>query len=70
MNLGARFKNKTFIVTMLAAIVAFIYQMLGMFGVVPPIAESEVTQLLGLVANILVGLGILVDPTTGGITDK
>ena len=70
MNLKIRLKNKTFVVTMAVAIIAFIYQILAILGVTPPVAEGEVTELVMIVVNILVGLGILVDPTTEGITDQ
>ena len=69
MDIKKRLKNKTFIVTMAVAIIAFIYQILAIFNVVPTVAQDQVTELVMLVVNILVGLGILVDPTTGGITD-
>lgn len=55
---------------MLAAIVAFMYQVLGLLGVVPAISQDQITQLIGLVVNILVALGIVVDPTTSGVTDS
>lgn len=69
-NFKVRMKNKAFVLTMLSAIVAFIYQMCGIIGIVPAIGEDMVIQLLGLVLNLLVGLGILVDPTTSGINDS
>ncbi|MGI5824521.1 MAG: phage holin [Bacillota bacterium] len=69
MDFKTRLKNKTFVVTMLAAVIAFIYQVLAICNVVPIITQDEVTQVVMLVVNVLVGLGILVDPTTSGITD-
>ena len=69
MNLKCRLKNKTFVVTMAVTIIAFIYQILAIIGTVPTVAQDQVTELVMLVVNILVGLGILVDPTTSGITD-
>ena len=69
MDIRKRLKNKAFVITFLTAIVAFIYQICGMFGIVPPVTEDTVTQLIGLVVNILVGVGILVDPTTEGLKD-
>lgn len=69
MDIKKRLKNKTFIVTMAVAIIAFIYQILAIFNVVPTVAQDQVTELVMLVVNILVGLGVLVDPTTPGITD-
>lgn len=69
-NFKVRIKNKTFVLTMLSAIVAFIYQMCGIIGIVPAIGEDMVIQLIGLVLNVLVGLGILLDPTTSGVNDS
>ena len=42
----------------------------GMVGVVPAVSQDQITQLIGLVVNILVALGIVVDPTTSGVTDS
>lgn len=55
---------------MIATVVAFIYQILGYCGVVPPISENEVVELVGLIVNVLVGIGVVVDPTTKGISDS
>ena len=69
-NLKVRLQNKAFLLTMLSAVVAFVYQMCGIFGIVPAIGEDMVIQLVGLVLNVLVGIGILVDPTTAGVNDS
>ena len=69
MNWKDRFRNKTFLLGFASSIIAFIYQMLGMFDVVPAISQDQVTQFAGLVINILVGLAVVVDPTTPGIKD-
>ena len=69
-NWTVRFQNRAFVVAFMTAIIAFIYQICGMFGVVPPIAEDMMAQFIGIVANLLVGLGVLVDPTTKGIADS
>lgn len=70
LNLKIRLKNKTFIVTMLTTIIAFVYQMLAQFEVVPKITQDQTMQVLMLIVNILAGLGILVDPTTDGVKDS
>ena len=67
MNWKLRFKNKATLIAIVAAAVAFVYQILGILHIVPPITEEQVMQVLGIIINILVGLGILVDPTTAGI---
>ena len=70
LNLKIRLKNKTFIVTMITTIIAFAYQILAQFEIVPKISQDQTTQILMLLVNILAGLGVLVDPTTDGIRDS
>lgn len=70
MNWKLRFKNKATLIAIVAAAVAFVYQILGILHIVPPVTEEQVMQVLGIIINILVGLGILVDPTTAGISDS
>lgn len=70
MNIKNRLKNKTFIVSTLAIIVGFVYQILGQFDVVAPISQNEVVNIINIIFTMLVALGVMVDPTTQGITDK
>lgn len=69
-NWKVRFKNKTWLVTFLLAILAFLYQVLGMFDIVPPVTEDMATQLIAAVVNILVAIGVVIDPTTSGASDS
>lgn len=70
LNLKIRLKNKTFIVTMMTTVIAFVYQMLAQFEIVPKVTQDQTLQVVMLVVNILAGLGILVDPTTDGLKDS
>ena len=69
-NWKVRFKNKTWLITFLLAVLAFIYQILGMFDIVPPVTQDMATQLIAAVINILVALGVVIDPTTSGAGDS
>lgn len=69
-NWKVRFKNKVWLVTFLSAIIAFIYQILSMFEIVPAISQENIIQVLMIIINLLVGLGVLIDPTTQGINDS
>ena len=69
-NWKLRLQNKTTLAALLAACVTLIYMVLGLFGVVPPVGQSAVLEVAGVVLNILVLLGIVVDPTTPGIDDS
>lgn len=69
-NWKVRFKNKTWLITFLLAILAFVYQILGMFDIVPAITQDMATQLIAAVVNILVAIGVVIDPTTSGAGDS
>lgn len=70
LNWKARFKNKTFVISFVTLIIAFVYQMLGLFGIVPSISESSIVNVVTIVINILATFGVLVDPTTNGVSDS
>lgn len=69
-NIKARLKNKVFILSASALIVSFVYQALSVFEVIPQITESEITGLITMSVNILAFFGVLVDPTTEGMSDS
>ena len=69
-NWKLRFKNKTTLTSIVLAMVALVYQILGMVGIVPGVSESEIVEILGMIINLLVLLGIVVDPTTDGVGDS
>ena len=70
LNWKVRFKNKVWLMSFISAIITFVYQLLAMFNVVPKISEDTVVQLVGLILNVLVGIGVIQDPTTAGIEDS
>lgn len=69
-NWALRLKNKQTLVALAAAVIGAVYQILGVLGIVPPISQDSVAQLVGIVLNILVALGVIIDPTTQGISDS
>ena len=69
-NWKLRFQNKTTLTAIILALVALVYQVLGLFGVVPKISQDELTTVIGMVINLLCLLGIVVDPTTNGVSDS
>ena len=69
-NWKVRFKNKTWLVTFLITVLAFVYQILGMFDIVLPITQDMATQLVTIVINMLVAVGVVIDPTTASISDS
>lgn len=69
-NLKARIKNPVFWTTIIPAVVGVVYTVLGMLGIVPAIAESEVLNIFAVLITVLTTLGVLVDPTTAGVGDS
>ena len=69
-NWKARFKNKTFVLALVALVVAFVYQVLGLFGIIPPISEDAIVNTITMFVNILAFIGVVVDPTTDGVNDS
>lgn len=69
-NWKVRIRNKTWLTSALSLLVAFIFNVLALFDVVPAITQDNVMQLVALVLTILGGLGVIVDPTTPGMADS
>ena len=69
-NWKLRLQNKTTLAAIVAAGVALVYQILGLIGVVPAVSQDAVMQTASMVINLLVLLGIVVDPTTAGTSDS
>lgn len=69
-NWKLRFQNKVTLTAIVLAVIALVYQVLGIFGIVPAVAQDTIVQLAGAVINLLVLLGIVVDPTTEGLGDS
>lgn len=65
-----RFQNKVTLTAIVLGIVALIYQILGILGVAPAITQNEIIQVVSMVIDLLVLLGVVVDPTTAGVSDS
>lgn len=70
MNLKVRLKNVTFWITFLPMCVSFIYQVLSLFDIVPKISENDIINVITTIITFLGNIGVLIDPTTKGITDS
>ncbi len=69
-NWKVRFRNGTFVVTFAALVLSFVYNVLGMLEVVPPISEDMAVSVIAGIVQVLAALGIVTDPTTKGIKDS
>lgn len=69
-NWKVRLRNKTWLASMLALVISFVYDLLAMLEVVPAVSEDWVMNLALTVLTVLTMLGIVIDPTTQGVSDS
>lgn len=69
-NWKIRFKQPVFVTSFFTLVITFIYNILGMFEVVPPVSQDMVVSVVIGVVQVLTALGVLVDPTTKGMSDS
>ena len=69
-NWKVRFKQKVFLTSFISLIVSFVYSMLALFDVFPAITKNQVLEFVNQGLALLGLLGIIVDPTTAGISDS
>lgn len=69
-NWKVRFKNPVFWMTIIPAVTGFVYAVLGAFEIVPALTENMVLNLATMLITALTTLGVLVDPTTKGLSDS
>lgn len=69
-NWKLRLKNKTTLITLISTVVAFVYQLLAVFDILPSVSGDSITSMLMILINVLAALGIVVDPTTSGMSDS
>ena len=70
LNIKASLKNKTFLISVAVLTVAFVYRVLSLFDIFPTASENEILELISMAVNILALVGVVVDPTTEGLSDS
>lgn len=69
-NWKVRLRNKPWVAGLVGIIVTFAYDIMAAFEIVPAVDESHVMSVIKTLLTLLVGLGVLVDPTTRGVSDS
>lgn len=69
-NWTVRFKNKIWLTTFITFIVSTVFQFLAMFEIAPPITQDIVMKAVAAILQLLSLLGVIVDPTTKGLSDS
>jgi phi LC3 family holin len=70
LNWKLRIKNKVTLTAIIAGVLSLIYTVLGFFGIVPSVTESMMMDTAYIIIDLLVLVGIVVDPTTPGTDDS
>lgn len=69
-NWKVRFKNKVWLTALLSFAVSTVYQLLGLFDIMPALTQDAVMQAVAAILQLLSLLGVVVDPTTKGLGDS
>ena len=71
-NWDVRWKNKTFWLTLIPAIIILIQAVASLFGFTLELSElqEKLLVLVNAIFGVLVILGVVVDPTTHGVNDS
>lgn len=69
-NFKLRLKNKTTLISLLVTVVAALYKILELLGITPSIPYKDVESVIYIIVGVLASLGIVVDPTTVGVSDS
>lgn len=70
MNWKVRLKNPVFLISFVSAVIAVIYSILGLMGIIPTVSENTLVEAVTVIISALTTIGVLVDPTTKGIKDS
>lgn len=70
LNWKVRFKNKVWLTSFISCILTFVYTILAMFDVYPALTQNNAVRVADAFIMMLSLLGVLVDPTTAGVSDS
>ena len=69
-NWKVRIRNKTWLMSFIALINTFVYDLLAMLDIVPPVTEDWLVSIAQTILKLLAALGVVIDPTTDGAGDS
>ena len=69
-NWKVRLRNKPWLASVIALVISFLYDLLEMLELAPPLSEDWVLSLCQTILTLLTALGVVIDPTTAGAADS
>lgn len=68
-NWRIRFRNRVWLTTLLAVVCTFVFDLLQLFGVQTNVEQEQILQAGAAILSLLSALGVVMDPTTPGVSD-
>ena len=69
-NWKLRLQNKATLTSLIVLLISFVYTILDLLGIIPKFPQDTVVKIASMFIDILVFVGIIVDPTTQGVEDS
>lgn len=69
-NWKVRLKQPAFWIATIPVVITFVYSVLALVGIAPSITQDTVQNLFLALVAVLAQFGIVVDPTTKGVSDS
>lgn len=69
-NWKVRLRNKAWLMSVIALVITFVYDLLAMLEIVPSVTEEWIMGIVQTALTLLTALGVLIDPTTQGVADS
>ena len=69
-NWKVRFKNPVWVSSFFGLLIGFVFNMLALFDIYPSFSQAQVTVIVSQVLEFLGLIGVMVDPTTVGLSDS
>ena len=69
-NWKVRLRNKAWLMSVIALVITFVYDLLAMLEIVPAVTEDWLMSIVQTVLTLLTALGVVIDPTTQGMGDS
>ncbi len=69
-NWKVRLRNKVWLASLLATVIAFLFDLLALLDISIPLTEETVMHFVTALLTLLTALGVVIDPTTDGVADS
>ena len=69
-NWALRLKNKTTLLALIGIVITAVFQIATLFGLELSVTQEQIMSIAEVILTLLAGLGVIVDPTTSGVSDS